>query len=271
MIPHPFLRLTRDLILGIASMTLASSATAQTNPAPAEIYLLVGQSNMAGRGKVQSGDKIPDPQVLILDKSDAWASQGEPIHFDKGEAGVGLGFAFAKLRAADKPGVIIGLVPSAFGGTSMDQWQPEGELYKNAIRRTRLALEKGGALKAILWHQGESECGSPEKASAYAERLGKLIQSFRTDLNLPNVPFIAGELGEFLYTRSKSPLAQVVNGQIQMLPQKIAFTAAVSSKDLKDKGDQLHFDSASLKEFGKRYYEAFSKLENGKSTNINPL
>jgi hypothetical protein len=38
------------------------------------------------------------------------------------------------------------------------------------------------------------------------------------DLNLPNVPFVAGELGEFLYTRSKSPFAKTVNEQIRSLP-----------------------------------------------------
>ncbi len=219
---------------------------------------------MAGRGPLHSGDTEPDPQILVLDQSDAWASRGEPIHFDKPEAGVGLGFAFAKLRKADKPGVIIGLIPSAFGGTSMDQWQPGGELYSNAIRRTRLALEKGGELKAILWHQGEAECASQEKASAYAVRLGKLIQAFRTDLGLPEVPFIAGEVGEFLYPQSKFPFAHVLNEQIRLLSRKVPFTAGVSSKDLNDKGDHLHFDSASQKELGKRYYEAFLGLEKRK-------
>lgn len=252
------------LLSGLNGLVFAQGVEAEGSPSgasPMEVYLLVGQSNMAGRGKVQSEDKQAHPQIVILDKADVWVGKGEPIHFDKEEAGVGLGFSFAKFRAGDRPGLTIGLIPCAFGGTSMDQWQPEGELYGNAIRRTKLALAQGATLKAILWHQGESECGSQEKASVYAERLAKLIQSFRTDLNLPEVPFIAGELGEFLYTRSKSPFSKTVNEQIMLLPQSVPFTAAVSSRDLKDKGDQLHFDAASMKEFGKRYYESFSKLE----------
>jgi len=228
-----------------------------------ELYLLIGQSNMAGRGHLAREDKQPVPRVMVLNKEDQWTSQGEPIHFDKGDAGVGLGFTFGKLRAASNPSATIGLIPCAVGNTSMDQWQPGGPLYENALRRARLAKEKG-QLKAILWHQGEAECGSEENASAYAARLAKLVASLRKDLNQPDLPFVCGELGEFLYTRSKSPFSKRVNEQIRRVPQAVPRSAIALSKDLTDKGDQLHFDSASLKEFGKRYHEALLSIEKRK-------
>ncbi len=255
----------KTLSLFLLSVGFVATASAQTAPvsAPMDVYLLVGQSNMAGRGPLKREDKQPVPGVMVLNKEDKWASQGEPIHFDKGDAGVGLGFTFGKIRANSNPNITVGLVPCAVGNTSMDQWQPGGALYDNAIRRARLAQERG-QLKAILWHQGEAECGSQDKASAYAGRLAKLVASFRKDLNQPDLPFVCGELGEFLYTRSKSPFAKLVNEQIRRVPQLVPRSAVALSKDLKDKGDQLHFDSDSLKELGKRYHEALLTIETRK-------
>lgn len=250
------------LLLSLGVIATASAQTAPTSK-PMDVYLLVGQSNMAGRGSPTREDKQPVDRVMVLNKEDKWTSQGEPIHFDKGEAGVGLGFTFGKLRAKSNPAITVGLIPCAVGNTSLDQWQPGGPLYENALRRARLAKESG-KLKAILWHQGEAECGSEANASTYASRLAKLVTAFRKDLNQPDLPFVCGELGEFLYPRSKSPFSKAVNEQIRRVPQVIPRSAVALSKDLKDKGDQLHFDSDSLKEFGKRYHEALLTIETRK-------
>ena len=51
------------------------------DPAKFEIYLLVGQSNMAGRGALMEEDRKPHERILVLDKQDVWAQQGEPIHY----------------------------------------------------------------------------------------------------------------------------------------------------------------------------------------------
>lgn len=244
-----------------------TAATPPSDPTKFEVYLLVGQSNMAGRAPVLDEDKMADAHVLILDKEDQWVTQGEPIHFDKpAVAGVGLGYTFGKLEADKKPGVTIGLIPCAFGGTSLDQWNPKSKdtklyppdnLYNNAIRRAKIAMQSG-TLKGILWHQGESDAG--KFASTYASRLTALVAQFRTDLNATSVPFIAGEIGYFNYTAH--PMAETINQEIDTLPQMIPRCAVVSAKDLTDKGDHLHFSEPSAKELGKRYFEAFTQLEN---------
>jgi len=232
-------------------------------PASLDLYLLVGQSNMAGRGKVSDADRKADPRILVLNKENTWVSQGEPIHFDKPEmVGVGLGFTFAKLAADKNPGVTIGLIPCAVGGTPISRWQPGADLYQQALVRARIAL-KSGRLKGILWHQGESECASKERAEAYAKNLAAVAAGFRRDLDTPDAPFIAGELGEFLAKRSTAPTpnALVVNQQINLLPTLIPHAAAVSSAGLDHKGDQLHFSAEAQKEFGKRYFEALLALQ----------
>jgi hypothetical protein len=259
--------LTLFPLSGMADDPTAASAMPPSNPAQFKLFLLVGQSNMAGRAPVQPEDKVANPRVLILDHEDKWVIQGEPIHFDKPKVpGVGPGYTFGKLLADKEPGVTIGLIPCAYGGTSLAQWDPKSDnrklyppysLYENAIRRIRIAM-KSGTLSGILWHQGESDAdGTP---GTYAIRLAPLVASFRADLQAPSVPFIAGEIGYFDYTGH--PGAKTINEQIDTLPTVIPFCAIASARDLTDKGDHLHFDNASQKEMGKRYFDAFEQLQN---------
>ncbi len=243
-------------------LLLAGSFVTAAEPASLDLFLLVGQSNMAGRGVVTDADRQPHPRVLVLNQDNTWVSQGEPIHFDKPIAGVGPGFTFAKLVAEQNPGATVGLIPCAVGGTPISRWKPGADLYQQALARARIALKRG-RLKGILWHQGESESGSEAKSVIYGRLLAEVATGFRRDLNAPEVPFIAGELGEFLYVRSagKSPYARVVNEQINLLPTLIPKASVVRSTGLAHKGDELHFDADAQKEFGKRYFAAFQSLQ----------
>jgi len=81
------------------------------------LYLLIGQSNMAGRGEVEPEDRVAHPRVLALDRENRWAPAVEPIHFDKPIAGVGPGRAFGVAMAERDPSVRIGLIPCAAGGS----------------------------------------------------------------------------------------------------------------------------------------------------------
>ena len=67
------------------------------------LYLLVGQSNMAGRGKVEAQDKKEHPRLLSLTKQNKWAPAVDPLHFDKPFAGTGLGRTFGIRIAENNP------------------------------------------------------------------------------------------------------------------------------------------------------------------------
>lgn len=249
-------------LLTLMCALLSGSIISAAEPAALDLYLLVGQSNMAGRGQVSDADRKADPRILVLNAENTWVSQGEPIHFDKpAMVGVGLGFTFAKLTADKNPGVTIGLIPCAVGGTPVSRWMPGADLYKEALARAKIALKRG-QLKGILWHQGEAECGDKARADAYAQTLVAVAAGFRRDLKAPDVPFIAGQLGEFLYTRTgnKSPYARVVNEQIDSLPTLLPHAAVASSAGLAHKGDELHFSAEAQREFGRRYFAALQSL-----------
>jgi hypothetical protein len=227
-----------------------------------QLYLLMGQSNMAGRGKLGAEDKTPHPRVLVFTLSNQWEQAVEPITHDKpGMLGVGPGLAFGKAMAERNPAVTIGLVPCAVGGTRLSRWERGGDLYSNAVHRARLAM-RDGTLKGILWHQGESDSGTLTNASTYGARLAKMIEDIRADLGTPDLPFVAGQIGEFLYKRGPehSPYARVVNDALAKLPEFVPATGCAKSKGLKDKGDQLHFDTASQHELGRRCADEMNRL-----------
>jgi hypothetical protein len=248
------------LLLALLSLPMLS---APSDPPNLQVFLLIGQSNMAGRGAVEEQDKLPIPRVFALNKEMSWVPAVDPVHFDKPAiAGVGLARSFAKILAAADPHVSLGLVPAAVGGTSLDEWKPEGELYKDAVRRAKFAM-RAGKLRGILWHQGEADSGKQEKATSYDERFVAMIGALRIDLNAPDVPVVVGELGEYLYTRPNTPDAFVrtVNEQLALIPLRVPHAGFVSSAGLTSNPDHLHFDARSQREFGRRYALAFLGLD----------
>lgn len=262
------IRATCVLVLSLLLGTAAPIRSAEPVKLPAKekvhLFLLIGQSNMAGRGLVDKEDKIAHPRVVTLNKEGQWVPAVDPIHFDKSAAGVGLGRTFGIEIAEANPGITVGLIPCAVGGSPIDAWKPgvfyaatKSHPWDDAIKRAKLALLVGD-LKGVLWHQGESDSNS-KLSEAYEANLHDLIKRLRTELNTPDVPFVVGQLGQF----PESPwdaAKKKVDKALQDVPTRVKQTAFVSSDGLKHKGDKVHFDAASYREFGKRYAAAYKKL-----------
>jgi hypothetical protein len=200
----------------------------------------------------------PIPGVVMLNKEKAWVPAIDPVHFDKPSiAGVGIPRSFAKVLLKANPTVKIGLIPAAVGGTSLDQWKAGGELYHNALERARFAL-KSGRLRGILWHQGEGDSAKEELAKSYRERFAAMIHQLREDLEVPDLPVVVGELGEFHHS---TPFNDFLNHELALMPFTVRHCAFASSAGLTDKGDGTHFDAPSAREFGRRYGLAFLSLD----------
>ena len=245
----------------------ASTGTAAGLPEKKDfhLFLLVGQSNMAGRGAIEDKDLKPHPRVLSLGKNLEWGPAVAPLHFDKPKwVGYGPGDSFGRAIAEAHPDVTIGLIPCAVGGSPIDAWQEgaydaqtKSHPWDDAIKRAKHALPFG-QLKGILWHQGESD-SKPELAEAYEEKLHDLIHRFRKTLDEEQVPFIAGQMGQF-EERPWSASKQLVDAAHRRLPGKVMRTAFVNSKGLSHKGDEVHFDTESYRELGRRYAQAWFGL-----------
>ena len=239
-------------------LTVAFSLAAQA-PSNLQLFLLIGQSNMAGRGTVEAQDKSPIPNVWMLDKELKWVLAVDPMHFDRPERiGVGLGRSFAKVLLQADPSGAIGLIPAAVGGTSLDQWAVGGTLYTDAVRRAKAAMPSG-TLRGILWHQGENDASDEKTARSYKDRWTVMIMALRKELGAGDVPVVVGQLGEFLIP--DRPATVIVNEQLATIPLSVPVTAFASAARLGHQGDKIHFDSPAYRELGRRYGLAFLGLD----------
>ena len=223
--------------------------------------LLIGQSNMVGRGYLEDVSPILNERIMVL-KNGRWQMMDEPIHCDRSVAGVGPAASFAKLWLDDHPNESIGLIPCADGGTSIDDWNPEGVLARHAITEAQFAQETSEII-GILWHQGESDSLN-QQYQTYASKLSELIDHFRTTLNVPEVPFVLGLLPDFLGESAFGQSAieyKEINEALQQTAKEKDNCYYVTAEGLTSNSDAIHINAVSQRRFGMRYYQAFSKCD----------
>lgn len=235
------------------------AAPADPPPANLEVFLLLGQANMAGRAPAEPEDQRADPRIWTLNDKGRWVPAVEPLHLDKpARAGVGPGLAFARALVAADPTRRIGLVPCAVGGTPLSRWEKDGDLFKAAVARARQAAA-AGRLRGALWHQGENDSRAGDPAPTYAERFGRMIGDLRAELGAPRLAFVAAELGAFL-DPAVFPQAAMVNAALRDAGRSVPAYACVTVTGLADKGDRSHFSAAAQRELGRRYAREMLKL-----------
>lgn len=253
----------------LISLTLlgwsVSPACSETEP-PADlkkfhIFLLAGQSNMAGRATIEPQDKGEIPGTLLWNIAEQkWEPATAPFNrYSPNRKAMNMqrlncGPSFAKAYRKAHPGITVGIVCAVRGGTTIEQWakgvKKPFPLYDDALAATVAALAAGGELKGILWHQGEGNSGKPD---GYPEKLAELVANFRQDLENPELPFVFGQIGQW------KPEYAAFNAMIVEQPGTIAMTACVRTDGLTNM-DQAHFDSKSQRTLGERYAEAILAL-----------
>ena len=223
-------------------------------------FLMIGQSNMAGRGFPDEVPPIKSDHLFML-RNGRWQPLCEPVNYDRPFSGIGPAPEFARLYQ-ESTGRDTGLIPCADGGTSLCDWKPGGLLYDHAVFQAKLAM-RTSELKGILWHQGETDSDEEESAQRYFERLSVFFDRLLSDLGLTGLPVLIGEIGYYL---GSYPLGgdyfQIVNTAIRSFCDSHDRFGLVSAEGLEPNPDGLHFSAASQRIFGKRYYEAYERLTN---------
>lgn len=225
------------------------------------VFLLAGQSNMAGRGLVEPTDTISDKRIFTINSTGQLIYAKEPLHlYEPALTGLDCGLSFGKTLIQSIPDSIsILLIPTAVGGSSVSQWLNDSvhrnvKLLSNFIEKVETG-KKYGTIKAILWHQGESDANEKD-IPEYQTRLSKLFQLFRTSTGNDSLPILLGELGS--YSKDKENWRRL-NKIINDYSLQDNNTAVISTSDLKDKGDTLHFNSVGQRILGQRFAEAYNK------------
>lgn len=119
-----------------------------------------------------------------------WIEGVEPIH---PSAGVGPGLAFATRIASLIPNLEVGLIPTAYGGSLLSEWDRglgPTSLYELMISKTAQACQEGGELKGIIWYQGESDAMAYDNAVSYRTRFQTWMDNAREDLGMPDLPIV---------------------------------------------------------------------------------
>lgn len=214
-----------------------------------DVYLIIGQSNTAGRAPIKAKDQAVLVGVELFDGTN-WVEAVNPmnqysnIRKDINLQRLGYSYTFGRTLHA-VTGIDIGLVVNARGGTDIESWQKgaaEG-YYDSSLSILNDALATSGTdLKAIIWHQGEADRNNPN----YLMDLETMLNDFRIDLGMPNLPFIAGQLSQEREDNYN------FNANLTTLPDIINNTDYVLTNDL-GTTDSIHFNSNAQRIIGGRY------------------
>lgn len=224
------------------------------------VFILAGQSNMAGRGKVEPADTVPDPRILSINKKGELILAKEPLHFyEPRMAGLDCGLSFAKTLLPSVPDHIsLLIIPTAVGGSAISQWINDETFREVPLLsnfKEKIAIGKQyGSIKGILWHQGESDAGSEATIVAHRRQLQKLFKIFRKEVGNRRLPLFLGKLGSFSGNNVKW---QEINKQIRNFVSSDRHAYLIKTDDLNHHGDQVHFDSEGQRLMGRRFAQAY--------------
>lgn len=241
-------------------------------PSSLDVYICIGQSNMAGRATLTPEVMDTLQHVYLLNDKGCFEKAVNPlnrystIRKDMSMQRLGPAYSFAKemVRKTGKP---VGLVVNARGGSSINSWLKGSKdgYYEEALARIREAIMQGGSIRAILWHQGEADCSKPE---AYRQKLALLVKNLREDLEMPELPVVVGEISRWNWTKRKEGTIPF-NRMIRQVSDFIPYSDCVSSQGVgwyKDETDP-HFNTEGQILLGKRYAKKVWKLcKRSKST-----
>ncbi len=265
------------LLILLSIFACCTNLTKSAPPASGyDVVLLVGQSNMVGvgRGPDDATDAAtslrvwqwnPNRLEIVEARDPLFQNQSSP-----NAVGLGMTFAKAYVKSVGAKRNVL-LVGSAANHTTFvsGRWRaPFGDLATTAVERSNAAMAAAGAdarFAGVLWLQGEGDI-TGGGANGYQADLVNLISYFRTHIKgaTPRTPFIVGEMShEWLDSNLRDPILSQAQSTVlkafHTLPQKVPYTACVSSADLEsdEVNGIIHFSAMSQRQLGRRYADKF--------------
>lgn len=234
-----------------------------------DIILQGGQSNAEGCGMGPVDDEfVPDDEILYFN-GDKTITRAEERCWD-GNAVGDFAISFAsqyKSAGLLDDGRKLLIIRSAVGGTGFvdKRWGMKDDLYLRMMEMTRasLALNPENRLIVFLWHQGETDNGTP--AAIHSARLSGLVNSVRGEFGLPHLPFIAGDFVHEWKWANIAPCEPTVNGIIDTCcdighARFVLTDTLLSNNEKHGNGDNIHFSRDALRLLGIRYFNAYRAI-----------
>jgi hypothetical protein len=212
-----------------------------------EVFIGAGQSNSTNCGQ----ERIQQVSGMVSSFSGtSWQLANDPqpgVH----DTSVGGSYwpAFGDEMYA-KYHVPIGVASTGHSGTSVNQWNPGGELFRWTTGRMKQFGPEG--FRAVLWHQGESDVGMP--AEEYARKMTALIQESRKAAGW-DVPWFVAQVS--YHNPTQTSFAPPRAGQKSLWDSGIALegpdTDTLGGDNRDEGGKGIHFSPKGLKAHGKMW------------------
>ena len=240
-------------ILSLFAVCLASG-WARAADKPVHVFILSGQSNMAGMNpkvgfEPEAKKLFPDAEVVYFKVSQG----GQPIRYWVSE--------WNEIAAKHKIDAQAKRAKEKTKGTRF--YQPILDQYKKV-----LAKHPQPASVTFCWMQGERD--AREKLDGpYADALKQLISNLRRDLKQPNMNFVIGRLSDFGkpdYTEWQN--VRKVQVAIAVADKRGAWVDCDDLNDKENKGvkrNDLHYTKAGYELLGRRYARQAKSLIEGKT------
>ena len=242
------------------------------------VYICFGQSNMYGSAEIQEVDKTVPCNYLMMGSSSLgtgkralykWDSATPPICSPSAGLSPADNFGRTMAEVGAEQDITVGVIGVAIPGCDIRLFDKELYVdYLNAFdgkkwyqdrlsdydhnpyaRIIELAKEaqKTGTIKGIILHQGETNNGQ-EAWLGYVEKIyNDMLRDL--DLKAEDVPLVAGETAH----ANQDGKCAAMNAVINRLPEVIPTASVASSDGCTVNDDHVHFDSAGVRELGKRY------------------
>lgn len=225
-------------------------AELQAAEKPVHIFILSGQSNMAGM----------NPQLGFEPETKALFPEAEVVYFKAAQGGQPIRFWVDEWNEiATKHGLTVLLAEKG-----------NKNYYRQILEQYQMLLEKypQPASVTFCWMQGERD--AREKLSAaYADALKQLISNLRRDLHQPKMNFVIGRLSDF--GKPSDAHWQRVREMQVSVAEEDEHGSWVDCDDLNNKEqdgvarDDLHYTQAGYELLGRRYARQGKTLIEGKT------
>lgn len=286
-------------ILILSFLIQAHEIVAQELDEDVQVVLLAGQSNMAGGGNY---DKLSDSikeRVDCVSHRVSLSFNGKkatPLSYYKNKPSkkykfkrrFGPELLMGVCLAEKYPDKTFLLIKRSQGGTSLyGAWNPKWsaekakqlekgtfkqnlKLYQLHIKDIERNLEELRTKKlsyqvvGLTWMQGENDAAKEVAAKSYKKNLRKLIVSYKRDLGLSKLPFVAGQTNSRYGDFEGGP--EMVRAAIEKVANSDYYSDYIATKndipwdDYPKHSDNVHYNSEGQFRLGTKFAEKIIDL-----------
>lgn len=235
----------------------ASSAARVDRFGVGDVFVIAGQSNSSNYGEARSAAQ--DDLVSAFD-GERWSLAADPMPGVQDGSSDGSHWPLFGRLLRTSTGVPVGLASVGYGGTSIREWQPGAriendgrpiELYAGLRQR----VASLGQLRAILWHQGESDASRDTTTAQYVAAFEALSNTLRRDTGC-SAPWVVAR-ASFLPGLSDERRGAIRDAQSQIWKRGLALQGPDTDDmlgALRHSVDHVHFSRTGLEMHAERWY-----------------